>query len=212
MSAILSSLRNTVIAGFVLAAVVFLIYLQVQGFDATLFWPFLIRWLHVICGVMWIGLLWYFNFVSTPTMPKIPDELKPALGKYITPAALFWFRWGAMGTIFFGMILAYLNGYLVQAYTLDAIENFTVPKMHRHRHRHVAGHDHVVQCLVHHLAEPAEGAEHRQQISGSVERGQGRGGENRRAVQPHQHAAVDPHAVLHGLGAEHLLIASRDRA
>ena len=54
------------------------------------------RWLHIISGVMWIGLLWYFNFVSTPTMPKIPAELKPALGKYITPAALFWFRWGAM--------------------------------------------------------------------------------------------------------------------
>ena len=55
-----------------------------------------------ICGVMWIGLLWYFNFVSTPTMPKIPDELKPALGRFITPAALFWFRWAAMGTIIFG--------------------------------------------------------------------------------------------------------------
>jgi uncharacterized membrane protein len=128
MSALLSSLRNTVIAGFVLAGIVFLIYLEVQGYDATLFWPFLIRWLHVISGVMWIGLLWYFNFVSTPAMSTIPDELKPALGKYITPAALFWFRWGAMGTIFFGIILAYLNGYLLQAYTLDAIENFTVPK------------------------------------------------------------------------------------
>ena len=55
---------------------------------------------------MWIGLLWYFNFVSTPTMPKIPAELKPALGKFITPAALFWFRWAAMSTIVFGIILA----------------------------------------------------------------------------------------------------------
>ncbi|HEV2562701.1 MAG TPA: urate hydroxylase PuuD [Rhizomicrobium sp.] len=128
MTAILSSLRNTVIAGFVLALVVFLIYLKVQGFDATLFWPFAVRWLHVASGVMWIGLLWYFNFVATPTMPTIPDELKPALGKYITPAALFWFRWSAMSTILLGIILAFLNGYLVQAYTLDASENFTVPK------------------------------------------------------------------------------------
>src|SRR5208282_4193417 len=76
-----------------------------------------------ISGVMWIGLLWYFNFVSTPTTPKIPEELRPALGKYITPAALFWFRWGAMGTIIFGLILAGMNNYLVQAYTL----NFVVP-------------------------------------------------------------------------------------
>lgn len=128
MTAILSSLRNTVIAGFILAFIVFLIYLKVQGYDSTLFIPFVVRWLHVISGVMWIGLLWYFNFVSTPTTPSIPEELRPALGKYITPAALFWFRWGAMGTIFFGIILAYLNGYLLQAYTLDAIENFTVPK------------------------------------------------------------------------------------
>ena len=128
MTALLSNLRNTVIAGFVLAGIVFLIYLQVQGYDPTLFWPFLVRWLHVVCGIMWIGLLWYFNFVSTPTAPKIPDELKPALGKYITPAALFWFRWGAMGTIFFGLILAYLNDYLVQALTIDSVENFTVPK------------------------------------------------------------------------------------
>jgi uncharacterized membrane protein len=77
---------------------------------------------------MWIGLLWYFNFVQTPTMPKVPDDLKPGISKYITPQALFWFRWGAMGTIFFGLILAYMNGYLLQAYTLDAIEGFVSPK------------------------------------------------------------------------------------
>ena len=128
MAAILSNLRNTVIAGFVLALLVFVVYWRVQGYDVHLFVPFLVRWLHVLSGVMWIGLLWYFNFVATPTMPSIPDELKPALGKYITPAALFWFRWSAMSTILFGIILAQLNGYLVQAYTLDAIEGFSNPK------------------------------------------------------------------------------------
>ena len=74
-------------------------------------------------------LLWYFNFVSTPTMPKIPEELRPALGRYITPEALFWFRWGAMGTIVFGIILATMNGYLLEAYTLDAIEGFVDTKI-----------------------------------------------------------------------------------
>ena len=128
MAALLSNLRNTVIAGFVLALVVFLIYVKIQGFDATLFWPFVVRWLHVICGVMWIGLLWYFNFVQTPMMPTIPAELKPGVSKYIAPEALFWFRWGAMGTIVFGIILATMNGYLLQAFTLDAIEGFAVPK------------------------------------------------------------------------------------
>ena len=128
MAALLSNLRNTVIAGFVLAVIVFLIYMQTQGFDPVSFWPFFVRWLHVLCGVMWIGLLWYFNFVQTPMMPSIPAELKPGVSKYIAPEALFWFRWGAMGTIVFGLILAWLNGYIVQALTIDAIEGFVVPK------------------------------------------------------------------------------------
>ena len=67
---------------------------------------------------MWIGLLWYFNFVQIPTMPKIPNELKPAIGKHIAPEALFWFRWGAMGTVITGLILAFLNGYLHETMTL----------------------------------------------------------------------------------------------
>ena len=129
MAAILSNLRNTVIAGFVLAAIVFAIYLSTTEFNGYVFWPFFVRWLHILCGVMWIGLLWYFNFVSTPTMPKIPEELRPALGRYITPEALFWFRWAAMGTIILGIILAALNGYLLEAYTIDAIEGFVDTKI-----------------------------------------------------------------------------------
>jgi uncharacterized membrane protein len=80
-------------------------------------------------GIMWIGLLWYFNFVQTPNAPKIAEEHRgPAIGKVITPAALFWFRWGAMATIVTGIALASINGYLPQAITLGAIEDFAVPK------------------------------------------------------------------------------------
>jgi uncharacterized membrane protein len=130
MTAILTNLRNTVIAGFVLAFVAFLIYVTMAEFNNYVFWPFLARWLHIMSGVMWIGLLWYFNFVQTPTMPKIPDELKGGVTRFIAPEALFWFRWGAMSTIFFGLLLAILINYpqslsyLVRAYTLDAIEGF----------------------------------------------------------------------------------------
>jgi uncharacterized membrane protein len=131
MAAFLSNLRNVVIAGFVLALVVLAIHWSQTGVSVDeAFWAFIVRWLHIICGVMWIGLLWYFNFVATPTVPKIPEELRPALGKYITPAALFWFRWSAMGTIVFGIILATLNHYIVQAYTLDIVQEggaFTNP-------------------------------------------------------------------------------------
>ena len=78
----------------------------------------IIRWLHVLSGVMWIGLLWYFNFVQIPSMPKIPDDQKPAIGKVIAPEALFWFRWSALSTVAFGLVLAMMNDYLVEALVL----------------------------------------------------------------------------------------------
>jgi uncharacterized membrane protein len=82
------------------------------------YWAFFARWLHVISGVMWIGLLWYFNFVQVPTMPKIPDEHKPGVTKHIAPAALFWFRWAALATVVTGLAVAHLNGYLMEALAL----------------------------------------------------------------------------------------------
>ncbi len=122
MAGILSDLNKTIIAGVVLAVVLFLLYLGLQGFSNELFWAFLFRWLHVLSGVMWIGILWYFNFVQIPNMVNIPDEQKPAISKVIAPAALFWFRWAAMATIVTGLILAWLNGYLVDAAILSAID------------------------------------------------------------------------------------------
>ena len=115
MAAILTSLRNTIIAGIVLSIVMFIIYYMTQGYSGAHFGVFFVRWLHVLSGVMWIGILWYFNFVQIPNMPNIPDEQKPAIGKVIAPAALFWFRWGAMATIITGIILAWMNGYLIEA-------------------------------------------------------------------------------------------------
>ena len=118
MQGILSNLRSTVIAGFALTLVLFIVVGALLGggfaFDGA--WvAFLFRWLHVISAVMWIGLLWYFNFVQIPSMPKIPDDQKPAISKVIAPSALWWFRWGAMATIATGLILAWMNGYLVDA-------------------------------------------------------------------------------------------------
>lgn len=81
-----------------------------------------IRWLHTFFGILWIGLLYYFNFVQIPTMPKVPAELKPGVSKHIAPAALFFFRWGAALTVLFGLIIAWRAGYLVDALTLN--ENF----------------------------------------------------------------------------------------
>ena len=126
MSTILTSLRNTVTVGFALALLLMLVSFIIttgsidigEGFKYNPFWMFVFRWLHVLSGVMWIGLLWYFNFVQIPNMPNIPDDQKPAVSKVIAPAALWWFRWGAMATIITGLILGYINGYLHTAMTL----------------------------------------------------------------------------------------------
>ena len=117
MASIFTSLGRTVLAGFVLLA---LIVLGLGANLSSIELPFLFRWIHVMVGVMWVGLLWYFNFVQIPSMPKIPDEQKPAIGKVIAPTALFWFRWSALFTVVSGMILAVLNGYAHQAFTLQA--------------------------------------------------------------------------------------------
>jgi uncharacterized membrane protein len=74
--------------------------------------------LHVFFGVTWIGLLYYFNFVQIPTMPKVPAELKPGVSKYIAPSALFYFRWGAAFTVLTGLLLAWSYGELREALEL----------------------------------------------------------------------------------------------
>ena len=120
MSGILQSLSKTIHFSLALAVILFLgLYFLNGGFDIdTLFWSWLFRYIHVIVGIMWIGLLWYFNFVQIPNMAKIPDEQKPAIGKVIAPSALFWFRWAALFTVLSGLILAYINGYVHDAMTL----------------------------------------------------------------------------------------------
>ena len=121
MGNLLSSLSKTVHASLALAIVLFLgLFYQNDGFSFDrLFWSWVARYTHVVVGIMWIGLLWYFNFVQIPNMAKIPDEQKPAIGKVIAPAALFYFRWAAAFTILSGLILAGLNGYLHDAMTLS---------------------------------------------------------------------------------------------
>ncbi len=120
MTDFFSSLSKVVHASIILAVLLFLLLLIGNGgFPLDqFFWSWLFRYLHVVSGVMWIGLLWYFNFVQVPNMSKITDEQKPAITKVIAPAALFWFRWAAFATIVTGLIVAYVNGYVHEAMTL----------------------------------------------------------------------------------------------
>jgi uncharacterized membrane protein len=120
MGNLLSSLPKTIHASLALAVILFLgLFFGNDGFDFDrIFWSWFFRLIHVVVAIMWIGLLWYFNFVQIPNMPKIPDEQKPAIGKVIAPAALFYFRWAALLTVISGLILAYVNGYVHEAMTL----------------------------------------------------------------------------------------------
>ena len=121
MANLLTSLSKTIHASLALAIILFLgLFYQNDGFSFDrLFWSWIARYTHVVVGIMWIGLLWYFNFVQIPNMAKIPDDQKPAIGKVIAPAALFYFRWAAAFTVLSGLILAGLNGYLHDAMTLS---------------------------------------------------------------------------------------------
>ena len=127
MGNLLSSLPKTIHASLALAIILFIgLFIGNGGFDFDrLFWSWLFRLIHVVVAIMWIGLLWYFNFVQIPNMPKIPDEQKPAIGKVIAPAALFYFRWAAALTVLTGLILALLNGYLHDAMTLSVESGIT---------------------------------------------------------------------------------------
>ena len=119
MELILKDLRATILIGLLLAALLVFALASIDGYEFQAFFVWLVRWIHVISGIMWVGLLYYFNFVQIPSMGSIPDEQKPAIGKVIAPKALWWFRWSAMTTIVAGLLLAYLNGYLYEAITLQ---------------------------------------------------------------------------------------------
>jgi len=126
MGNLLQSLSKTIHASIILTILLFFsLHFFGDGFafDRT-FYSWLFRYLHVIAGIMWVGLLWYLNFVQIPSMPKIPDEQKPAISKVIAPAVLFWFRWAALATIITGLIVATLNGYVHQAMTLGIGSGF----------------------------------------------------------------------------------------
>ena len=118
---LLSSLSRTIYVSIAIAIVLFLgLFYQNDGFSFDrIFWSWMVRLIHVVFAIMWIGLLWYFNFVQIPNMAKIPDEQKPAIGKVIAPSALFYFRWAAAFTILTGFFLALINGYLYDAMTLS---------------------------------------------------------------------------------------------
>src|SRR5665213_3537643 len=93
----LNSVRGAIITGFILAVIVSVL-IQHSAFAEL----GLAVWIHIVSGVMWIGLLYYFNLVQTPGLAAAAaDKGGPGgagITKYIAPRALWWFRWGAVAT------------------------------------------------------------------------------------------------------------------
>ena len=120
MAAFLSNFRNTMIVSVILALVMLYFFARAHGGADAIYWQAVLRWMHVFFGILWIGLLYYFNFVAARKTPEIPAELRPALTKYITPEALFWFRWSAAATVVAGLLVAWLRGgdYMKKVFSL----------------------------------------------------------------------------------------------
>jgi len=113
MAKFFGNLNLVLLVGLVAAIAVMMAFEPAVSFDANS----VFRWLHVFFGILWIGLLYYLNFVQVPTMPSIPAEQAPAINKHIAPKVLFYFRYAALFTVLTGLTVAHLNGYLVEALT-----------------------------------------------------------------------------------------------
>ena len=120
MAKILGNFHLALLIGLVLLAVA-MFGLHGEAIGARAYWIGWLRFLHIFAGILWIGLLYYFNFVQIPTMPSVPAELKPGVTKYIAPRALFWFRWSALATVVIGLLLAEMSqgGYVMRALMLE---------------------------------------------------------------------------------------------
>ena len=119
MAKFFGNLHLVLVTGLVLAIVLVFAFTGWTGADARSIVDDVFRWLHLFFGITWIGLLYYFNFVQVPTMPKVPAELKKGVTGYIAPSALFFFRWGAALTVLTGLIIAFHNGYGADALTFQ---------------------------------------------------------------------------------------------
>ena len=132
MAGLLSNFRNTVIVSVILALIMLYAYSTGPQGAGEVYFQGVFRWAHVFFGILWIGLLYYFNFVQIRVMPQIPAELKPAVSKYIAPEALFWFRWAALITVIMGLAIAGSRHYLVQTLTFGQIGEADASGMKQH--------------------------------------------------------------------------------
>lgn len=114
----LNTIQGTITAGVVLAVLIALLTMGINANEQSM-----IMWLHVLAGITWIGLLYYFNFVQVPALAAAAkDQGGPGgagISKYVAPRALLWFRWAAVVTWLTGAIYLWRVGLFVDAFTLQ---------------------------------------------------------------------------------------------
>ena len=119
MAKFFGNLHLVLAIGVVLAIVVMMAFAPSAPVDINS----VFRWLHVFFGILWIGLLYYLNFVQVPTMPSVPAELKKGVTGYIAPKVFFFYRWSALLTVVTGLGIAIVNNYAHQAMTFSGAGN-----------------------------------------------------------------------------------------
>lgn len=119
MAKLFGNLHLVLLIGLVLAVVVIVSFTPWTGGDAREVTNDVLRWLHLFFGIVWIGLLYYLNFVQVPTMPTVPAELKKGVTGFIAPKVMFFFRYGALLTVLTGLAIAFHNGYGADALTFQ---------------------------------------------------------------------------------------------
>ena len=115
MAKFFGNLNLVLAVGLAVAIGVMLCYAEIVPIDVNN----LFHWMHVVVGIMWIGLLYYLNFVQVPTMPAIPAEQKGAVTGHIAPKVLFYFRYAALLTVITGLTIAINAGYAHRAMTFS---------------------------------------------------------------------------------------------
>lgn len=128
MIALLESPWKSLGLGLATALLLLIYYFLQGGAIDHAFWAFGLRWVHVIAAIVWVGLIVFVNFIQLPAIYALDDAGRAVILKQIAPGVALWFRHAATVTVIAGLGLAWLNGYLVDALAIGAVEGFAVPK------------------------------------------------------------------------------------
>jgi len=120
MQSLIDSPRATLGVGAALSAAILLVWLIVAGADGLALAAFLVRLVHVLAAMIWVGLIFFVNFVQLVVLRTADEAQRSFLHKAVVPSVAFWFRHGSTVTVVAGILLLFLGGYLLPTLTYGA--------------------------------------------------------------------------------------------